>query len=159
MKPGTVHVAGTLSKAFGGHGGFILGGRALVSRARTRVGAFLGSTPPPTPIAAASAKGLEILSAHPEWRERLRTNVALVKSGLRKIGVPADDTSVPIAALSLPTSRAMERVQRRLLARGIAVSFLRYPGLPAQGALRIAIFSTHAPSQIERLIEELGRVL
>jgi 8-amino-7-oxononanoate synthase len=159
IKSGSLYVAGTLSKAFGGHGGFIVGGKSLIARVRRGVGAYVGSTPTPTPIAAASARGIEILMAHPEMRERLRENVALAKTGLRKIGVGADDSPVPIVAFSLRSSAAMRKIQRTLLDRGIAIAFLRYPGAPPQGTLRVAIFSTHTSNQIERLIEELGRVL
>ena len=36
LRPGAAHVAGTLSKAFGGHGGFIVGGKRLIARVRTQ---------------------------------------------------------------------------------------------------------------------------
>jgi 8-amino-7-oxononanoate synthase len=159
LRPGTAHVAGTLSKAFGGHGGFIVGGKRLVSRVRSQVGAYVGSTPTPTPIAAASAKGIEILMAHPEMRDRLRENVALAKAGLKRIGVKADDSPVPIVAWSLRSAAAMRKVQRALLGRGIAIAYLKYRGAPAAGVLRITVFSTHSAAQISRLVEELSRVL
>jgi 8-amino-7-oxononanoate synthase len=158
-RAGAVHLAGTLSKAFGGHGGFVVGSRRLISLIRARVGGYVGSTPPPTPIAAASAKGIELLRAHSEWRDRLRANVALAKRLLKGIGIDTDDTPVPIIAWSLRTSKEMKRVQRALLDRGIAIPFLKYAGAPARGILRVAIFSIHSAGQIRLLAEELGRVL
>jgi 8-amino-7-oxononanoate synthase len=159
IKSGAVHLAGTLSKAFGGHGGFIVGGKMLISRVRTRAGAYVGSTPPPTSIAAASAKGIELLLAHPQWRDHLRANVALAKRALRKLGIDTDDTPVPIIAWSLRTSAEMRKIQRALLDRGVAIAYLKYAGAPPQGVLRVAIFSTHTAGQIERLAEELGRTI
>ena len=159
LRVGAARVAGTLSKAFGGHGGFVIGGKGLIARARKGVGAYIGSTPTPTPIAAASAKGIEILMAQPEMRERLRANVVQAKVGLRKIGLETDDTPVPIIAWSLRSSAAMKKIQGSLLDRGVAIAFLKYPGAPPQGVLRVAIFSTHTAGQIERLIAELGRAL
>jgi glycine C-acetyltransferase/8-amino-7-oxononanoate synthase len=159
LKRGTAHLAGTLSKAFGGHGGFIVGGRRLISHVRACVGAYVGSTPTPTPVAAASAKGIEILMTHPEMRKRLWENVALAKAALRKIGVQADDSPVPIVAWSLRSAAAMKKVQRALLGRGIAIAYLKYKGAPAAGVLRITIFSTHSAGQISQLVNELSRAL
>jgi len=158
LRAAALHMAGTLSKAFGGHGGFIVGTRKLIARVQKQ-GAYLGSTPTPTPIAATSAKGIEIVSAHPEMRARLRENVALAKAGLRKIGVDADDTPVPIVAWSLRTGAAMKKVQRALFDRGIAIALMKYPGTPPQGVLRVTIFSTHTADQIGQLIDGLRRVL
>ncbi|OGD20003.1 MAG: hypothetical protein A2W03_16015 [Candidatus Aminicenantes bacterium RBG_16_63_16] len=158
LPPEAAHLAGTLSKAFGGHGGFIVGGRKLIASVRKQ-NAYLGSTPTPTPVAAAAAKGIEILGSHPEMRARLRRNAALAKAGLRKIGVEADDTPVPIAAWSLRTNAAMEKIQRALFDRGIAIALMKYPGTPPQGVLRITVFSTHTTAQIEQLIDGLRRTL
>jgi 8-amino-7-oxononanoate synthase len=152
-------VAGTLSKAFGGHGGFVTGPAELVSRIRSGIGAYIGSTPTPTPIAAASAKGIEILKTHPEMREKLRQNVRKLKEGLRKLGITTEETPVPIAAWSSGSETGMKRIQRELLRRNIAVAYLKYVGAPPAGVLRLTIFSTHTDAQIRRLLDELGRLL
>jgi hypothetical protein len=50
----------------------------------------------------------------------------------------------------------MRRVQRDLLAREIAIGFLRnYTNLGPHGALRIAVFADHQPWMIEKLIDGL----
>jgi 8-amino-7-oxononanoate synthase len=151
--------AGTLSKAFGGHGGFLALSAALAERVRGDVSAYVGSTPTPTPMAAASAKGLELLAAHPEWRDALRTNTSRLKSGLRAMGLAVDDSPVPIAAWSLSPAAEMARVQAILSERGIALPRLSYAGAPDGGVLRATVFSTHKISHIDRLLEELKRIL
>lgn len=151
--------AGTLSKAFGGYGGFIPGGAALIAGIRETVGAYAGSTPVPTPIAAASAKGIELVLAHPEWREKLRENTGRMKSGLRALGLEAGDSPVPIAAWTLDSAAAMKRVQELLWQRGIAVAYLKYAGTPEGGILRATVFSTHTAGHIDRFLEGLKSVL
>jgi glycine C-acetyltransferase/8-amino-7-oxononanoate synthase len=158
MRGPRFYLVGTLSKSFGGHGGFAVGTRGHIGRIRA-AGAYIGSTPTPTPIAAASAKGIEILLRHPEMRDRLRRNTARLKKGLRKLGLAVEDTPVPIATLFLRTEREMRGVQKELLRRGIAVPYLKYAGAPPAGTLRLAVFSTHTPAQIQRLLSELARVL
>ncbi|MEW5901155.1 MAG: pyridoxal phosphate-dependent aminotransferase family protein [Acidobacteriota bacterium] len=159
LRSGRVYLAGTLSKAFGGHGGFVVGKRGLTERIRTEVGAYIGATPTPTPIAASTAKGIQILRNHPEMRNRLRQNAALLKAGMKRLGVPADDTPVPIVAWTLRSELEMRRVQKALRDRGIAIAYLKYVGAPPAGVLRITVFSTHAADDIRRLLEELAEVL
>ncbi|HUU37107.1 MAG TPA: pyridoxal phosphate-dependent aminotransferase family protein [Candidatus Desulfaltia sp.] len=159
MKAPNLHFSGTLSKAFGGHGGFVAGKRKLIGRIRADGGAYIGSTPTPTPIAAATAKGIEILMKHPEMRDRLRRNVAAVKTGMRTLGIEVEDSPVPIVAWSMGSEDEMRKIQERLLGRGIAIAYLKYIGAPAAGVLRVSIFSTHTAAQIRRLLDELARVL
>jgi len=159
MNASHLYFTGTLSKAFGGHGGFAVGKRSLTGRIRSTVGAYVGSTPTPTPIAAATAKGIEILLRHPEMRDRLRRNTATLKEGLRSLGIEADDTPVPIVAWCVGTEKEMRGIQKDLLRRGIAVPYLKYIGAPASGVLRVTVFSTHTAGQIRRLLEELARIL
>jgi 8-amino-7-oxononanoate synthase len=154
-----LHFAGTMSKAFGGHGGFVPASAAMSRLIRESVGAYAGASPAPTPIAAASAKGLELVQAHPEWRRRLRENTARLKSGMRSLGFDIEDTPVPIVAWALKTAADMKRVQAALLAKGIAVAYLKYVGAPAGGVLRATVFSVHAPEQIDRLLGELKKLV
>ena len=152
-------MAGTLSKAFGGHGGFIPGPARLIRRLRSEVRAYAGSSPAATPVAAASAKGIDLVAAHPEWRTKHAANVRRAKAGLRKLGLTMDDSPVPILAWTLGSAAEMRRVQKALFERGIAVAYLNYAGAPAGGVLRVTVFSTHTPAHIDRLIAALGRVL
>jgi 8-amino-7-oxononanoate synthase len=159
MKSDRLHLAGTLSKAFGGHGGFIIGGKSLIERIKKTVGAYIGSTPTPTPIAAATAKGIEILRSGPKMRDRLSRNVAMVKAGIKKLGVETDETPVPIVAWSLKSADKMKQLQQVMMSRGIAIPYIRYIGAPPEGVLRVTVFSTHTAEHIRRLLEELGKAL
>jgi 8-amino-7-oxononanoate synthase len=131
----------------------------LIGLVRAKSGAYIGSTPTPTPIAAATAKGIEILMKHPEMRDRLRRNAAALKAGVRRLGIEAEDSPVPIVAWSMRSEKAMREIQKTLMRRGIAISYLKYVGAPAAGVLRVSVFSTHTAPQIRRLLDELARVL
>jgi glycine C-acetyltransferase/8-amino-7-oxononanoate synthase len=160
LKPGDKLItSGTLSKAFGGHGGFIPASAAFIQKIKQTVGAYSGASPTPTPIAAASAKGIELVQSHPEWREKLRHNVARIKKGMRQLGFDAGDSPMPIVTWTLKSADEMKKVQRELLDRGIAVAYLKYVGAPSGGVLRASIFSTHTDAHIDRLLEELKKLL
>ncbi len=159
LRSSRFHLAGTLSKAFGGHGGFVVGRKDFIQNAKKKTGVYPGSTPIPTPLAAATAKGIDILKRNPTLRQRLYRNVSLAKEGMKKLGIPVEDTPVPIIAWNLGSAKRMAKVQQELMKRGIAIAYLKYAGAPAAGVLRVSIFSTHTTAQIQHLLNELARIL
>ncbi len=151
--------AGTMSKAFGGHGGFIPASKAFIDHIKATSGAYPGATPSPTPAMAASLKGLEIVKREPERRARLMRNVARAKTGMKSLGFEMNDNPVPIVTWVMKSAEDMKKVQKELLDKGIAVALLKYVGAPAGGVLRASIFSEHTPDQIDRLLFELKRLV
>ncbi len=155
------YFSGTLSKAVGGHGGIITGEEEFIERLRRLSPIPYSSSAVPTPAAAATAKALEILSAHPELRRRLWENVFYAKRAFRKLGFELDETPVPIICLKIKKAE-MKAIQEELFSKNIAVLYVpprAYSSVPETGALRIAIFSTHSQEQIERLVEEIKRLI
>lgn len=159
LKGENLYFSGTLSKAFGGEGGFICGSKEFIEKAKTITGIYSGATPTGNATAAASAKGIEIVKSHPEMRQQLYKNVELAKKGLRKLGFPMNDTPVPIVTWSLKSADEMLRVHKALMDRSIIVPYSKYVGAPAGGVLRASIFSEHTEEQINRLINELGKLI
>jgi 8-amino-7-oxononanoate synthase len=155
----SLFLCATLSKALGGFGGIIPGSRRFVEQVHKASHWYDGATPAPAPVTAASARALEVVQTDPDLRLRLRSNVRRLKEGLRTIGFDVDDTPVPIICLTVGDAENMQRIQRELMCRGIAVAYIAaYSGLGAAGALRIAVFATHTEDMIRRLLDELGRV-
>jgi 8-amino-7-oxononanoate synthase len=155
------YASGTLSKAFGGHGGIIVGGSDFISLLRTGSKIPYASSAVPAPAAAATAKAFEILATHPEIRKHLWDNVAYAKAAFRKLGFRLPETPVPILCLSAKGVN-LEVVQKRLFEKGIAVFFVpggSYSSVPETGAIRVAIFSSHSKEQINRLVHEIKGLL
>jgi len=150
-------MSGTLSKAFGGHGGFIPASGAFIQKIKQTVGAYSGASSTPTPIAAASAKGVELVQSHPEWREKLRRNVARIKKGMRDLGFDVGDSPMPVVTWALQSAEEMKRVQQELLDKGIALPYTKYIGAPSGGVLRASIFSAHTDAHIDQLLAELKK--
>jgi 7-keto-8-aminopelargonate synthetase-like enzyme len=153
-------LSGTLSKAVGGFGGIIPGDREFIRRVKLRSPYFAGASPPPAPIAAATARAIELVMADPGLRTRLWSNVRLLKDGLRRLGFDVDQTPVPIVCLTPGNAENMQRIQRELMQRGIAVAYMAaYCGLGPEGGLRIAVFATHTEAMIQQLLDELKRLV
>ena len=151
---------GTFSKALGGFGGILPGSCRFIDRVKSRSHYYNGASAPPVPAAAATARALELIVAEPGMRTRLWENVRAVKTGLRRLGLDTDDTPVPIICLEIQSAERMQQIQRELMRRGIAVAYIAaYSGLGPQGALRLAVFSTHTEQMIAQLLDELDRLV
>jgi glycine C-acetyltransferase/8-amino-7-oxononanoate synthase len=150
----------TLSKAVGGHGGVIAGTETFLAHVRRGSGWFRGASAPAAPVAAATAKGLEIVQANPGLRRKLASNVDALRAGLRTIGLDVETSPSPIIGFTLETAGRMYDVQRRLAAEGILIAYARdYAGAGPLGMLRIAVFATHTPEMIRRLVDGLRRAI
>lgn len=155
-----VLLTGTASKGLGGYGGLLPGSAEHIERLREGSRWFEGSTPPPNPVAAATAAGLRIAREEPELRQRLAANVARVRAGLRALGLPVEDLPTPIVPLAPGTRDGMRQLRDALLADGVLVPYLpRYTGVGPDGALRVAVFATHEDAHLERLLDCLRRHL
>ena len=153
-------MCGTLSKAVGGFGGIVPANATIMDGIKSTSHYYEGASAMPVPVAAATAKALEIVLAQPELRARLHENVRSLKSGLRRLGLETDDTPVPIISLGLGDGANMRRIQEELAERGIMIAYrATYAGLGPQGAIRIAVFATHTKQQIERLLDEIAGLL
>lgn len=150
----------TLSKAIGGHGGALAGDRAFLEQVRRSSGWFRGASAPAAAVAAATAKSLEIVQTQPELRQRLAENVKRARGALRDLGLAVQDSPSPVIGLSVGKAEQKQNIQRRLQEAGIAIGFSReYTGSGPEGTLRIAMFATHTPEMIDRLIAEMKKAV
>lgn len=151
---------GTFNKALGGFGGFICGTTRFINSLEQNSRIFIGSSPPPLPAAAAAAKALQLLREDPTILAALQRNVTRLRGGLRDAGWDVPDSPSPIVCLQAREKLNYFKVRDRLFEKGIAVEYVTsYPSAPAGGALRLAVFATHTPAQIEHLLAELTAVL
>jgi 8-amino-7-oxononanoate synthase len=157
---GSLFLCATLSKALGGYGGIIPGSLDFIERIKNTSHWCAGTTATPAPVAAASARALELAAAEPQLREKLRENIRRLRSGLRTLGLAVHDAPTPIVYLVTGDAANMQRIAGELFAQGVAIAYKpSYAGVDAGGGLRIAVFATHTPEQIDRLLTELHRAI
>jgi 7-keto-8-aminopelargonate synthetase-like enzyme len=145
----------TLSKAFGAYGGAILCGRPLRDEIIARSGIFAGTTPVPLPLANAALAAMDLLRRDPGLRDRLSRNLNYVKAALRAGGIAVPETPAPIICIVPRDGAQAARLRRRLLARGVYPSLIRYPGGPQNGYYRFVISSEHSQKQLDDLLAGL----
>lgn len=153
-----VLAGGSMSKAFGAHGGLALGARWIVERL-WRSPAARGAAPGCSAGAAMTARSLELVRLRPELRERLHTNARLLKRSLRSLGLTIDENGSPITAFIVDDAERMRNIQESLMKEDIFIAYSNYVGAGPEGVLRVAAFADHQESDIDRLQRALGRIL
>lgn len=150
----------TLAKALGGFGGIIVGSEPFVERVRQSSHYYDGASAPPAPVAAASAKALDIVAADPSLRARLHENRACLQAGLRGLGLRVPETPAAQVGVVAGPGEIHQRLQAALQEEGFIVPAIRaYAGLGSEGVLRFAACAGHTVAQIEALLAALARHL
>jgi len=141
---------GTFSKALGSLGGYIAGSRELITFLLHRARSFVFTTGLPPAVVAASTEALRIVRIEPERRQALWRNVALLRSGLERMGFALGATQSQILPVLLYEERRTMAACRYLLRHGIVVQGIRPPTVPAgTSRLRLAPMATHTGQDIE----------
>lgn len=155
-----VHVrVGTLSKALGSHGGFVVGGQTLIDWLANRARPYVFSTAAPETLAAAALAALAIVANEPQRRRSLLTTAASLRATLRANGwrIGAGDSQIIPIILGDPQRTMDASIQLR--ERGLWVPGIRPPSVPSgESLLRISLTFAHTPDMIERLIAGLAQL-
>ena len=154
---GRVHVrVGTLSKALGSIGGFVVGSRSLIDWLINRARPYVFSTAPPAPAAAAAIAALDVVRDEPERRQTLLARATSLRIRLRQQGWDVGPTqSQIIPVIVREPDRAMQ-LGAALRERGLFVPAIRPPTVPeGEARLRISLTYGHTLEMIEQLAEAL----
>jgi len=142
-------LAFTLSKAFGLAGGVVAGPRGTAQAVWKHSRLQRASTPVPPPYAAVVPAATAWMTRHGQGRRRrLAGLTARLAASIPAVG---GDHAGPVF-LVIPRSRkARARLHGALLDAGIFPSFIRYPGVPGDGAFRFAVGVLHTAGDIDSL--------
>ncbi|GDX79466.1 8-amino-7-oxononanoate synthase [Deltaproteobacteria bacterium] len=148
-------LVGTLGKAYGSAGAFVIGPPALRELLVSTARAFVYTTGMPEPVAHAALAGLRL--ATDERRERLAANALRLRTGLLDLGLPVLGSAHIVPVLTGDTTMA---VAARLAESGIFAPGIRYPTVArGQERVRLTVCSEHTTEQIDRCVEAMGRAV
>jgi 8-amino-7-oxononanoate synthase len=150
---------GTLSKAFGGEGGFVAGSVDLVDYLRHKARPFVFSTAPSPATVATALKALEIVRTEPHRRERLRANAERLRGGLRSLGYTVPNGPTPILPVMIGEPGHAVALSRALEDQGVLAPAIRPPTVPyGTSRLRVTAMATHTNSDIDRALQAFREV-
>ena len=149
---GRVVQTGTLSKAFGSYGGFILAPHGVLAAVISQSSAFVGSTPLPPSLVAGALAAVSLLGQYPEWRAQLLDHAEQVRVALGADGWRVHRGPSPVISVVPPNPAVARQICQRLRRAGIHPPFIKYPGGPSDGYFRLAISRLHTPLQLKNLV-------
>ncbi|MCP4711424.1 MAG: aminotransferase class I/II-fold pyridoxal phosphate-dependent enzyme [Planctomycetes bacterium] len=145
-------VIGTLGKAFGVNGGYIVGSATLIEYLRETATTYIYSNPITPPEAAAALKSLEILDS-PEglkMLEKLRTLTRRFEKGLQDMGFEIIESEHPVVPLMVRDTPKTAELVKFLTENGVLGTGLNFPVVPrGDEEIRFQVSAAHTEFDID----------
>ena len=151
-------LVGTLGKAFGVNGGYLVASTTIVDYLRESSPFYIYSNPITPGEAAAARMSLDIVDS-PRGRAllaRLRANTARFEQGLLDLGLETILGEHPVVPLMIRDTEKTAALVTHLRQRGVLATGLNYPVVP-KGAeeIRFQMCADHTPADIDQALEVL----
>ena len=148
---------GTLSKALGSFGGFVVGDRELIELILNRARTYIFSTAQPEAIANATIAALEIVLAEPERRQRLLKMSEHLRHRLVADGWNIGTSTSQIVPIIVGEADRAMALCDQLKVLGFFVPGIRPPSVPAgMSLLRVSVTASHTREMIDRFCDSLA---
>ena len=150
----------TLGKAVGASGAVVAGAPDLVEVLIQRARTYMFTTALPPAVAAATRVAVRLCREEGWRRERLRDLVARFRREAGTLGLRLLDSHTPIQPILIGEERAAVAASEALLDAGLWIAAIRPPAVPkGSSRLRITLSAAHCDADLDRLMEELSRLV
>lgn len=156
-----VHVLmGTLGKALGSFGAFVVGSHKLRELLINTARSFIFSCALAPPQVAAARAALTLLEREPWRRHQLQANATRLRKRLNHLGLSTAPSESQIVPVILGDNDTTMEVCEALLERGFYAQGIRYPSVPAGTArLRITPMATHSEEEVLALADSIAELV
>ncbi|MBB6243579.1 8-amino-7-oxononanoate synthase [Rhodanobacter sp. MP1X3] len=146
----------TLGKALGCAGAFIAGSHSLIEGLVQFARPYIYTTAMPPALAAAALVGVQLAQADTWRREKLSALIARFRHGAAQLGLTLSSSTTAIQPIVLGDAQAALDAANTLEWRGLLVTAIRPPTVPAGSArLRITLSAAHEEAHIDKLLSAL----
>jgi glycine C-acetyltransferase len=150
---------GTMGKAFGVNGGYVVGPDAVIRFLRETSPFYIYSNPITPGEAKAATTALEVVDS-PLGRqllERLRSLTLRFEKGLEELGLEMIEGDHPVVPLMVRDTDRTRRLVQHLFDHGILATGLTYPVVPhGDEKIRFQVNADDTEADIDRVLEVLG---
>lgn len=151
---------GTLGKAFGVNGGYVVGSARLRDFLRERAATYIYSNPITPAEAAAALAALGVVDS-PEGIEllvHLRAMTERFADGLVRLGFETLRSGHPVVPLLVRDTARTSELVRHLRRNGVLATGLNFPVVPkGDETIRFQISADHTPGDVDEVLEVLSR--
>jgi 8-amino-7-oxononanoate synthase len=152
---------GTLSKALGSVGGFVVGPKVAIDFMRFCARSFVFSAAGAPAVAAAGLAALRVLRREPERVKAVHDNARYLAEGLRQLGFSCNAGKVPIIAIRAADALEGCVMHIALVQAGVLTNMVLYPAIPkGEALLRVSAIATHTRAHLDlalSIFESVGR--
>jgi 8-amino-7-oxononanoate synthase len=149
---------GTLGKAAGVAGAFVVAHPTVVETIVQRARPYIYTTAAPPALAMALLASLEAIEAASEPRAHLHRLIAHFRSGARALPWPLMPSDTPIQPIVIGSPEHAVGLAEALWDEGLWVPAIRPPTVPNGTArLRVSLSAAHAIADVDRLLSALAR--
>ncbi|GIW95986.1 MAG: 8-amino-7-oxononanoate synthase [Pirellulaceae bacterium] len=150
---------GTLSKALGGIGGFVVGPERVIQWAVQRARSYFFSTALPDLAVRIACRAVSWVRQAEPARQHLWQLAARLRSGLQQMGWDLGRSSSQIVPVLIGDPATTMDYAQRLRHAGFLVPGIRPPSVPpGESLLRISLSAAHSHKDIDRLLEAMSRL-
>ena len=154
-------INGTLAKAFGQIGGYIVADNEIIDYVKSYAPGFIFTTSIMPSVAAASTKSLSIVKISDASRNSIMKQAEYLRSKLKSKNIPfinSDSHIVPVMAFESDSAKMYSKILKENF--GIYIQPIFYPTVPKGAArLRITITPKHSKKDIDELVFALDKVI
>lgn len=156
-------LVGTLGKAFGTDGGYVVGDQVLIDYLREVAATYVYSNSLAPGTAGAALEAVTLMSGERgrEILAQLQRNITLCKRLLHKHGCTlAAESHHPIQPLLVGDPQKTKTIKTKLFQRGFLVSNINYPVVPpGRDEIRIQISAAQTEEDIQLFVTALAGVI
>lgn len=150
-------LVGTLGKGFGTAGAFVAGSEELIETLVQFARPYIYTTSQPPALACATLRSLQLLRSEHWRREHLASLIAQFRHGAAQLGLTLMDSFTPIQPILVGDAGRALRLSQLLRERGLLVTAIRPPTVPAGSArLRVTLSAAHSSAQVQQLLDALA---
>ncbi len=147
---------GTLSKALGGQGGFVVGDKEVIDFLRFYANSYVFAATIPAPVAAGLIASLDIMRDEPDRLTRLWANVRYLKDKLDKLGFDTEHSESAIIPVVIGDETLAMQMGRCVRKRGMFCQTVVFPGVAVGDArLRISVLESHTQQDLDDAVSIL----
>ncbi|MEC4750108.1 aminotransferase class I/II-fold pyridoxal phosphate-dependent enzyme [Methylomicrobium sp. Wu6] len=153
-------LVGTLGKAFGVNGGYVVSSAAVIAYLRESAPLYIYSNPITPGEAAAALSALQIVDSREgvNLLERLRGLSLRLRSGLERLGFETLPGEHPIVPILIRDTGKTSALVEHLFAHKILATGLNYPVVPkGEQEIRLQVSANHTEKDLDYLLECLAK--
>lgn len=154
-------VAGTLSKALGGVGGFVASRADVIEYIRFYARSYMFSTALPPQVCGSLMAAIDVIEEEQQLREQLWQNIRYFQSALRQMGFDIGNAETAIVPIIIGKDSVLFEMSRDIHRAGIFLNSVFYPAVPKRLArLRMSLMATHTREDLDQtlnVLEDVGR--